>query len=114
MKSFEKLDKEIFVIENQQGNTSKTYDLDEYSKIVPTQFVRDYYDYNKPHRQTKSNHESTWRLITCMFGVIICKCGDHTIELSRENKKQLMIGPNIKFQYHNKSGKSVCHVRSSA
>jgi len=111
MKSYTKLDKEIFVIEN---NTFTTYDHDQYSKIVPTQFVRDYYDYNKPHKQTKSNHESKWRLITCMFGVIICKCGEHEIELSRENKKQLMLGPNIKFQYYNQSGKSVCHVRSSA
>lgn len=111
MKSFIQIDKEIFVIEN---NTFTTYNHDEYSKIVPTEFVRDYYDYNKPHRQTKSNNETTWRLITCMFGVIICKCGNHTIELSRENKKQLMIGPNIKFQYYNQSGKSVCHVRSSA
>ncbi len=113
MKSYAKLDKEIFVIENEQDNTSKTYDLDEYSKIVPTQFVTDYYDYNKPHKQIKSNNNTTWRLITCMFGVIICKCGKHEIKLSRENKKQLMIGPNIKFEYYNQSGKSVCHVRSS-
>jgi len=114
MKSFSKVDTQIFLIENDQQDTSQTYDQDEYDKIIPVQFVRDYYDYNNPHGQIKQNTETTWRLITCMFGVIICKLGDHEIEISRENKKQLMIGPAIKFEYYNKSGKSVCHVRSSA
>ena len=114
MKSFTLIDKEIFLIENEQQNTSTTYNQKEYDRIVPVTFVKDYYDYNKPHNQIKSNTDTTWRLITCMFGVIICKCNNHTFELSRENKKQLMIGPKIKFEYYNQSGKSVCHVRSSA
>tara|TARA_E500000318_G_C3560120_1_gene213022 strand:+ start:758 stop:1102 length:345 start_codon:yes stop_codon:yes gene_type:complete len=114
MKSYKRIDQNIFVIENEQQNTSITYDHNEYAKIVAVTFVKDYYDYNKPHNQTRYNHDATWRLITCMFGVIICTCGDHKFELSRENKKQLMIGPNINFEYYNQSGKSVCHVRSSA
>jgi len=114
MKSFSKKDTQIFIIENEQDDTSYTYEQDEFDKIIPVQFVRDYYDYNKPHGQIKSNIETTWRLITCMFGVIICKVGEHEVELSRENKKQLLIGPAIKFEYYNQSGKSVCHVRSSA
>ena len=113
MKSYKKIDNQIFIIENDLGDTSITYIQEDYEKIVPLSFVRDYYDYNKPHQQIKYNNETTWRLITCMFGVIICKCGNHEFELSRENKKQLIIGPTIKFEYYNKSGKSVCHVRSS-
>ena len=113
MKSYKKIDNQIFIIENDLGDTSITYIQEDYEKILPVSFVRDYYDYNKPHRQIKHNNETTWRLITCMFGVIICKCGNHEFELSRENKKQLIIGPTIKFEYYNKSGKSVCHVRSS-
>ena len=87
MKSFSKKDTQIFIIENEQDDTSYTYEQDEFDKIIPVQFVRDYYDY---------------------------KVGEHEVELSRENKKQLLIGPAIKFEYYNQSGKSVCHVRSSA
>jgi hypothetical protein len=114
MIGYKKVDTQIFLIENEKENTSTTYDQNEYDLIMPVQFVKDYYDYNKPHNQKKTNTQNTWRLITCMFGVIICKCGQHEFELSRENKNQLLIGPAIKFEYYNQSGKSVCHVRSSA
>ena len=55
MKSFSKVDTQIFLIENDQQDTSQTYDQDEYDKIIPVQFVRDYYDYNKPHGRIKQN-----------------------------------------------------------
>lgn len=110
---FQQIQDEIFVIENSSKNVFVTYDKKFLDKIFPINFVKDYYDYNKPHFQSKSNHYETWRLITCMFGVIVCKCNDFDIELSRENQKQVLIGPQIKFNYYNKSGKSVCHIRSS-
>lgn len=113
MISYKKIDNQIFLLENEQSDTSYTYNQDEFDKIIPVQFARDYYDYNKPHGQIKTNTEKTWRLITCMFGVIICKCNEYEFEISRENKKQIVIGPTIRFEYYNKSGKSVCHVRSS-
>ena len=113
MISFQQIQDQIFTIENSSGNSSVTYEKNQYNKIKYIEFVKDYYDYNKPHRQSKTNHEPSWRLITCMFGVIVCKCNEYDFELSRVNKKQLLIGPDIKFNYYNKSGKSVCHIRSS-
>jgi len=115
MKSYQQISDQIYVIENNLSNLfSMTYDKLLYDKIIPLEFTKDYYDYNKPHRQSKSNHDATWRLITCMFGVIMCNCNEYNFKLSRENKIQLLIGPKVKFNYYNQSGKSVCHIRSTA
>ena len=47
-----------------------------------------------------------------MFGVCEFNLFDETIELSRENKKQLLVRPLVNINYFNISGKSVVHVKS--
>jgi hypothetical protein len=47
-----------------------------------------------------------------MFGVCEFTIFDDIYELSRENKSQLLIRPNVSFSYRNISGKSVVHVKS--
>ena len=40
MKSYKRIDQNIFVIENEQQNTSITYDHNEYAKIIAVTFKR--------------------------------------------------------------------------
>ena len=61
----------------------------------------------------RENSDASWRLVTCMFGVCEFTVLNNTIELSRENKKQLLVKPNLRFKYFNISGKSVVHVKST-
>jgi hypothetical protein len=42
-----------------------------------------------------------------LFGVVKVKGPDTEIEISRENKKQLIVHPNVPIEWHNVSGKAV-------
>ena len=104
----------LYIIEHVQADVTVTYDKKEFDKKVQSLvFVNEYYDYNKPHKVVRENAEAGWRLVTCMFGVCEFTILNNTIELSRQNKKQLLIRPNLHFKYFNISGKSVVHVKAT-
>lgn len=104
----------LYIIEHPKADVTVTYNKEEFDKKVkPITFINEYYDYNKPHKVNRENADNSWRLITCMFGVCEFSVLNNTIELSRENKRQLLIRPNLSFKYFNISGKSVVHVKSS-
>ena len=103
----------VWLIEHEQNDSVVIYDKINFdSKVKPIYFTAEYYDYNKPHKVNRNNKQHFWRLFTCMFGVCEFNLLDETIELSRENKKQLLVRPLVNINYFNISGKSVVHVKS--
>ena len=48
-----------------------------------------------------------YRIIQCLFGVVKLKGPDFEIELSRENKTQLIVHPDVEVEWYNVSGKAV-------
>ena len=98
----------------QDGITKNIVDLSRYVRSSNDLLLKkyEYYDYNIPHKVNRNNKQHFWRLFTCMFGVCEFNLFDETIELSRENKKQLLVRPLVNINYFNISGKSVVHVKS--
>ena len=110
----EVLKNNLYVIEHVKNDVTVTYNKEEFDKKVqPLTFINEYYDYNKPHKVRRENSDASWRLVTCMCGVCEFTVLNNIIELSRENKKQLLVKPNLRFKYFNISGKSVVHVKST-
>ena len=107
------LEDNVWLIRHDQNDSTVIYHKPEFDqKVKPIIFQSEYYDYNKPHDVYRKNSNFGWRLITCMFGVCEFTIFDDMYELSRENKSQLLIRPNVSFTYRNISGKSVVHVKS--
>jgi dTDP-4-dehydrorhamnose 3,5-epimerase-like enzyme len=109
------MENQIFIIEHEKANVCKTFDTDDY-RYQGLQFTHEHYYYHKPHGVEHSSLSDEWRLFTCMFGVCVVNVNDlrdkdevltKEYELSRENKKQLLVGPEIEVSWTNISGKAV-------
>jgi hypothetical protein len=111
------MEDQIYIIEHlKEADVCKTHDFEDDS-YLNLNFTQDFYYYHKPHNVSHSSLTSEWRLFTCMFGV--CKVTltqtpgftKEPIEISRENKKQILVGPDVCVHWENISGKAVMHVK---
>ena len=106
------MENQIFIIEHEKADVCKTFDVDD-NRYQGLKFTHEHYYYHKPHGVEHSSLSDEWRLFTCMFGV--CKVTltptpgitQEPIKISRENKKQILVGPNISVHWENISGKAV-------
>ena len=96
----------ISIVEHNQHDVTKIYDLSDH-RFEHLEILSEHYYYHKPHNVTHKSLSENFRIIQCLFGVIKVKGPDLDIELSRENKKQIIVHPNIEVEWHNISGKAV-------
>jgi len=117
------MENQIYIIDHEQTDVCKTFDVDD-DRYQGLKFTHEHYYYHKPHGVEHSSLSHEWRLFTCMFGVcevnvspdwrLVDKVLTEEYELSRENKKQLLVGPDVQVTWRNISGKAVMTQKTCA
>ncbi len=96
----------ISIVEHNQHDVTKIYDISD-ERFEQLEIISEHYYYHKPHNVTHKSLSENYRIIQCLFGVVKVKGPDTEIEISRENKKQLIVYPNVQIEWYNISGKAV-------
>jgi hypothetical protein len=96
----------ISIIKHNQNDVTKLYDSSD-PKYEDLRILSEHYYYHKPHNVLHKSLSENYRIIQCLFGVVRVTGPDIEIEISRENKIQLIVHPNVSIQWENISGKAV-------
>ena len=96
----------ISIIKHNQSDVTKIYDISD-ERFEQLEIMSEHYYYHKPHNITHKSLSDNFRLIQCLFGVVRVTGPDLEIEISRENKIQILVYPNVQIQWENISGKAV-------
>ena len=96
----------ISIVEHNQHDVTKIYDLSDH-RFEHLEILSEHYYYHKPHNVTHKSLSENYRIIQCLFGVVKVTGPGMEIEISRENKKQLIVYPNVQVEWYNISGKAV-------
>ena len=96
----------ISIIKHKQNDVTKLYDSSD-PKFEQLEIISEHYYYHKPHNVLHKSLSENYRIIQCLFGVVRVTGPDMEIEISRENKIQLIVHPNVSIQWENISGKAV-------
>jgi hypothetical protein len=96
----------ISIIRHNQNDVTKLYDSSD-PRYGDLTILSEHYYYHKPHNVLHKSLSENYRIIQCLFGVVRVTGPDFEIEISRENKIQLIVHPNVSIQWENTSGKAV-------
>ena len=96
----------ISIVEHNKNDVTKIYDISD-EKFEQLEIISEHYYYHKPHNVLHKSLSENYRIIQCLFGVVRVTGPDIEIEISRENKIQLIVHPNVSIQWENTSGKAV-------
>ena len=96
----------ISIVEHNQNDVTKIFDISD-ERFQQLEIMSEHYYYHKPHNITHKSLSENYSIIQCLFGVVKLKGPDFEIELSRENKTQLIVHPDVEVEWYNISGKAV-------
>jgi len=96
----------ISIIRHNQNDVTKLYDSSD-PRYEDLTILSEHYYYHKPHNVLHKSLSENYRIIQCLFGVVRVTGPDFEIEISRENKIQLIVHPDVSIQWENTSGKAV-------
>ncbi len=96
----------VSIIQHNASHVTKLYDYSD-PKYEGLTVLSEHYYYHKPHGVLHKSLSENFRIIQCLFGVIRMTGPDIEIQMSRENKIQIIVHPQVQVQWTNISGKAV-------
>ena len=110
---------QVSIINHNAGDVCKLYDHSD-PQYQDYNILSEHYFYHKPHNVRHSYKSDNWTIIQCLFGVCRFEAMQNVnnglvpkedLQISRENKTQVIVPPGWVSQWDNISGKAVVTVK---